>query len=294
MLKLDAEREVGSKKLGNPVMQLRLACNSPHNFFNPWSADSGLPVDETLVTASGKMLLLDRLLPALFARGHKVLIFSQFKTSLDILEDYARDLRGWNVCRIDGSVSQVERRDQIKKFNENPDFKLFILSTRAGGQGINLASADTVILFDSDWNPQQDLQAQDRAHRIGQTRPVVVFRLATKGTIEEKLLLDADAKRRLEKIVIKKGGYKTMGQKMDHSEGMTEEALKDLLLKDGETYHYSGSKDKILSDEDLDILCDRSDAAYARASQGLGNASGYKVVETKAGGLMEKMENLEK
>jgi ATP-dependent DNA helicase len=294
MLKVDTEKEVGGKKLGNPVMQLRLACNSPHNFFNPWSADSGLPVDETLVTASGKMLLLDRLLPALFARGHKVLIFSQFKTSLDILEDYARDLRGWNVCRIDGSVSQVERRDQIKEFNENPGFKLFILSTRAGGQGINLASADTVILFDSDWNPQQDLQAQDRAHRIGQTRPVVVFRLATKGTVEEKLLLDADAKRRLEKIVIKKGGYKTMGQKMDHSEGMSEEALKDLLLKDGETYHYSGGKDKILSDEDLDILCDRSDEAYAKASQGLGNASGYKVVETKAGGLMEKMGNLEK
>lgn len=272
-------------------MQLRLACNSPHNFYNPWS--TGMPVDESLVASSGKMILLDRLLPALFVRGHKVLIFSQFNTSLDIVEDYARDLRGFNVCRIDGSTSQVERRNQIKEFNEDPDFKLFLLSTRAGGQGINLASADTVILFDSDWNPQQDLQAQDRAHRIGQTRPVVVFRLATKGTIEEKLLLDADAKRRLEKIVIKKGGYKTMGQKMESSGGMTEEALKDLLLKDGEIYQYSGGKDKILSEEDLDILCDRSDEAYARASQGLGNSNGYKVVETKAGGLMETMENLE-
>lgn len=274
-------------------MQLRLACNSPHNFFDPWSADSGLKVDETLVTSSGKMILLDRLLPALFERGHKVLIFSQFKTSLDILEDYVRDLRGHNVCRIDGSVSQVQRRDQIKRFNEDPNFKLFLLSTRAGGQGINLASADTVILFDSDWNPQQDLQAQDRAHRIGQTRPVVVFRLATKGTVEEKLLLDADAKRRLEKIVIKKGGYKTMGQKMDNSAGMTEEALKDLLLKDGEIFKYS-SKDKILSDDDLDILCDRSDAAYDRASRGLGNSNGYKVVETKVGGLMETMDTSEK
>jgi ATP-dependent DNA helicase len=274
-------------------MQLRLTCNSPHNFFNPWSIDSGLPVDETLITASGKMILLDRLVKALFERGHKVLIFSQFNTTLDIIEDYARDLRGWNVCRIDGSVPQVMRRDQIKQFNEDPEFKLFLLSTRAGGQGINLASADTVILFDSDWNPQQDLQAQDRAHRIGQTRPVVVFRLATKGTVEEKLLLDADAKRRLEKIVIKKGGYKTMNQKMDNSAGMNEEALKDLLLKDGEVFKYSG-KDKILSNEDLDVLCDRSDAAYTRASQGLGNANGYKVVETKVGGLMETMGNLEK
>jgi ATP-dependent DNA helicase len=289
---ISTEKEIGNKKLGNPVMQLRLTCNSPHSFYNPWSADSGLAVDETLVTSSGKMMLLDRLLPALFERGHKVLIFSQFNSSLDIIEDYARDLRGLNVCRIDGSVSQVERRDQIKHFNEDPEFKLFLLSTRAGGQGINLASADTVILFDSDWNPQQDLQAQDRAHRIGQTRPVVVFRLATKGTVEEKLLLDADAKRRLEKIVIKKGGYKTMGQKMDNAAGMTEESLKDLLLKDGEVFKYSG-KDKILSDDDLDVLCDRSDAAFTRAFQGLGNANGYKVVETKAGGLMETMGNLE-
>lgn len=271
-------------------MQLRLVCNSPHNFYNPWSMDSGLPIDETLVTSSGKMLLLDRLLPSLFKRGHKVLIFSQFKTQLDILEDYARDLRQWNVCRIDGSVAQDDRRQQIKEFNTNPDYKLFLLSTRAGGQGINLASADTVILFDSDWNPQQDLQAQDRAHRIGQTRPVVIYRLATKGTVEEELLMSADAKRRLEKLVIKKGGFRTMGQKLDNTEGMSKEALKALLLKDGEVYKYSGG-DAILSDEDLDVLCDRSDAAYSRAEKGLGNAAGFKIVETKISGLMEKTES---
>ena len=270
-------------------MQLRLTCNSPHNFYNPWSYDSGLEVDETLVTSSGKMLLLDRLLPSLFERGHKVLIFSQFKTQLDILEDYARDLRKWNVCRLDGSVAQDERRRQIKEFNEDPDFRLFLLSTRAGGQGINLASADTVILFDSDWNPQQDLQAQDRAHRIGQTNPVVVFRLATKGTVEEDLLMSADAKRRLEKLVIKKGGFKSMGQKLEHTEGMSNEALKELLLKDGEVYKFSG-EEKILSDADLDILCDRSDAAYAKAEKGLGNAEGFQIVETKIGGLMTSMD----
>ncbi len=270
-------------------MQLRLTCNSPHNFYNPWSAGSGLEVDETLVTSSGKMLLLDRLLPSLFKRGHKVLVFSQFKTQLDILEDYARELRKWKVCRIDGSVPQEERQRQIREFNEDSNFRLFLLSTRAGGQGINLASADTVILFDSDWNPQQDLQAQDRAHRIGQKNPVIIYRLATKGTVEEDLLLSADAKRRLEKLVIKKGGFRTMNQKIDNDEGMSKDALKALLLKDGQVYKYKGG-DQILTDEDLDVLCDRSDEAYSRAEKGLGDADGFKIVETKIGGLMTGME----
>lgn len=140
---------MADKRLGNPLMQLRLVCNSPHNLYNPWAYDTNDSVDESIVTSSGKMLLLDRLLPALFERGHKVLIFSQFKTQLDILHDYCSELRGWNICRIDGSVAQEERRKQIKDFNEDPEHKIFLLSTRAGGQGINLASADTVILFDS-------------------------------------------------------------------------------------------------------------------------------------------------
>ncbi|KFY96675.1 hypothetical protein V500_02336 [Pseudogymnoascus sp. VKM F-4518 (FW-2643)] len=280
-----AKREIATKKLGNPLMQLRLVCNSPHNFYNPWSADSKMPIDETLVSSSGKMLLLDRLLNALFAANHKVLIFSQFKTQLDILEDYARDLRSWNVCRIDGGVAQDDRRQQIKDFNEDPEHRLFLLSTRAGGQGINLASADTVVLFDSDWNPQQDLQAIDRAHRIGQTRPVVVFRLATKGTVEEELLMSADAKRRLEKLVIKKGGFRTMGQKMDNKEDLDEAELRKLLLRDGQVYTYKGG-DGILSDADLGVLCDRSEDAYIRAEKGLGNAEGFKIVETKDGGLL--------
>lgn len=280
-----AKREIATKKLGNPLMQLRLVCNSPHNFYNPWSADSKMPIDESLVSSSGKMLLLDRLLNALFAANHKVLIFSQFKTQLDILEDYARDLRGWDVCRIDGGVAQDDRRQQIKDFNEDPEHRLFLLSTRAGGQGINLASADTVVLFDSDWNPQQDLQAIDRAHRIGQTRPVVVFRLATKGTVEEELLMSADAKRRLEKLVIKKGGFRTMGQKMDNKEDLDEAELRKLLLRDGQVYMYKGG-DEILSDADLRVLCDRSEDAYIRAEKGLGNAEGFKIVETKDGGLL--------
>ncbi|KAI0100883.1 SNF2 family N-terminal domain-containing protein [Nemania sp. FL0031] len=281
-----AKLQIADKKLGNPLMQLRLVCNTPHNFYNPWAYDTSEPINESIVTASGKMLLLDRLLPALFKRGHKVLIFSQFKIQLDILHDYCSELRGWNVCRIDGSVSQEERRRQIKDFNEDPEHKIFLLSTRAGGQGINLASADTVILFDSDWNPQQDLQAQDRCHRIGQTRPVIIYRFATKGTVEEELLLSADAKRRLEKLVIKKGGFKNMAQKLDAAEDIDKETLKALLLKDGEVYQHSGG-DKILSDDDIETLCDRSDTAFDRAAAGAGNTAGFTVVETGADGITQ-------
>ncbi|KAI1335840.1 SNF2 family N-terminal domain-containing protein [Xylariaceae sp. FL0016] len=281
-----AKLQIADKKLGNTLMQLRLVCNSPHNFYNPWAYETTSRVDESIVNASGKMLLLDRLLPELFSNGHKVLIFSQFKTQLDILHDYCTELRKWNVCRIDGSVAQDERRQQIKDFNEDPDFKIFLLSTRAGGQGINLASADTVILFDSDYNPQQDLQAQDRCHRIGQTRPVIVYRLATKGTVEEELLMSADAKRRLEKLVIKKGGFKSMGQKLDNNEDLDKELLSTLLLKDGEVYQHSGG-DRIFSDEDLQVLCDRSDAAFENAASGAGNAAGFQVVETAADGITQ-------
>ncbi|KAI5464922.1 ISWI chromatin-remodeling complex ATPase ISW2 [Mariannaea sp. PMI_226] len=276
-----AKKQIAQKKLGNPLAQLRLVCNSPHNFYNPWATATDIPVDESIVTSSGKMLLLDRLLGQLFKDDHKVLIFSQFTTQLDILEDYCHELRGWNICRIDGSVSQESRREQIRAFNTDPSYKVFLLSTRAGGQGINLASADTVILFDSDFNPQQDLQAQDRCHRIGQTRPVIVYRLATKDTVEEQLLLSADAKRRLEKLVIKKGGFKTMGQKRDMREELDQESLKALLLKDGEVYQTSGGAD-ILSDADLKVLCDRSEAAYERAASGDGDADAYRVVETGA------------
>ncbi|KAF4123035.1 ATP-dependent DNA helicase [Geosmithia morbida] len=277
-----AKKQIGRKKLGNPLAQLRLVCNSPHNFYNPWALDPDLAVDETIVTASGKMLMLDRLLPALFAADHKVLIFSQFTTQLDLLEEYCVTLRGWKTCRIDGSVPQDSRRAQISDFNTDPSHRVFLLSTRAGGQGINLASADTVILFDSDFNPQQDLQAQDRCHRIGQTRPVIVYRLATRDTVEDALLSSADAKRRLEKLVIQKGTFSTMGQKMADLRGnLDEDTLRSLLLKDGQVYHSSGG-DGILSEEDLAVICDRSDKAYERAASGQGDADGYRVVETGA------------
>jgi len=258
-------------------MQLRLACNSPHTFYWPWTPTQ--TPDSTLITSSGKLLMLDRLLPYLFARNHKVLIFSQFKSTLDILHDWASLLHNWPVCRIDGGVPQEERRMQIRDFNEKREVRLFLLSTRAGGQGINLTSADTVVLFDSDWNPQQDLQAQDRAHRIGQTRPVIVYRLATKGTVEQTLLEKADAKRRLEKLVIQKGKFRSLLRGKDGEELAA--ALED---EDFETYEAGVDGGEVLSDEDLKVLTDRSDKAYERAEKGLDGGEKFRTVETKREG----------
>ncbi|KEF57841.1 uncharacterized protein A1O9_05762 [Exophiala aquamarina CBS 119918] len=292
-----AKKEISSKKLQNPIMQARLACNSPHNFYWPWKPttvaeeESGdyPQVDESLITSSGKILLLDTLLPRLFKLGHKVLIFSQFKTTLDILETYAVELRGWKACRIDGSVAQEDRYTQITNFNVDKSYNVFFLSTRAGGQGINLTAADTVILFDSDWNPQQDLQAMDRAHRIGQTKPVIVYRLATRGTVEETLLYKADGKRKLEKLVIQKGKFKSLLSSTQGLSGTDAEELKGALAnEDFEKYdipHTDGTG-AILSESDLKILTDRSDKAYERAEKGLdvgGAGTSFKVAETKRG-----------
>jgi len=291
-----AKREISQKKLQNPIMQLRQCCNSPHNFYYPFDLDDHTPVDETLVTESGKMLLLDRLLPMLLRKGHKVLIFSQFKTQLDLLETYCNDLRHWPVCRIDGSVAQSDRQEQILSFNDPAsEVRIFLLSTRAGGQGINLAAADTVLLFDSDWNPQQDLQAQDRAHRIGQTRPVIVYRFATKGTVETMLLEKADSKRRLEKLVIQKGRFRSGGSGGGGGGAAAADfaELQRLLGKDdGERIDVAEGKG-LLSDRELEILTDRSPEAFERAEKGVDIVgSAFKAVETKADGegLLESLQ----
>lgn len=286
-----ARKEVNQKKLQNPVMQLRLACNSPHHFYWPWSQDQD--PDSTLVTESGKMILLDRLLPYLFKKNHKVILFSQFSRQLDILQDYAF-LRDWNVCRIDGSVKADDRQEQIESFNSSPDHKFFLLSTRAGGLGINLTAADTVILFDSDWNPQQDLQAQDRAHRIGQTRPVIVYRLATKGTIEQTLLEKADGKRRLEKLVIQKDKFKSIRDNSTAKKQQDEYAELQALLAEDDFENYDpGEGGEVLSEADLKTLTDRSEKAYVRAAKGLDAGEKFRTFETKADGqdLLGRMGN---
>ncbi|KAL8940784.1 MAG: hypothetical protein Q9211_002106 [Gyalolechia sp. 1 TL-2023] len=288
---LTARREVSRKALQNPLMQLRLACNSPHHFHYPWAPHQD--PDSTLITASGKMLILDRLVPYLFGKGHKILLFSQFSRQLDFLEEWATTLRGWNVCRIDGGVKAEERTAQIEAFNTRQDHQLFLLSTRAGGLGINLTAADTVILYDSDWNPQQDLQAQDRAHRIGQTRPVIVYRLATKGTVEQVMLEKADGKRRLERIVIQKEKFRsfsnrvgdrydgdgTRGDDCEFQEILEGEGFDDDDDDDEEGWE-DGTK-RVLSDRDLETLTDRSEEAYARAEKGEDKGQMFRTVARK-------------
>ncbi|QIW95255.1 hypothetical protein AMS68_000773 [Peltaster fructicola] len=191
-------------RLLNIVMQLRKCCNHPYLFDG---AEPGPPytTDEHLVENSAKMVMLDKLLRRMQAQGSRVLIFSQMSRVLDILEDYSV-FRGYQYCRIDGSTAHEDRIAAIDDYNKPGSEKfLFLLTTRAGGLGINLTTADIVVLFDSDWNPQADLQAMDRAHRIGQTKQVVVFRFVTEKAIEEKVLERAAQKLRLDQLVIQQG-----------------------------------------------------------------------------------------
>merc|ERR1712042_422444 len=153
---------------------------------------------------SGKVLLLDKLLVRLKETGHRVLIFSQMVRMLDVLSEYL-EIRRFPFQRLDGGIRGEVRKQALDHFNA-PDSKdfCFLLSTRAGGLGINLATADTVIIFDSDWNPQNDLQAQARAHRIGQKDQVNVYRLVTKGSVEEDIIERAKKKMVLDHLVIQR------------------------------------------------------------------------------------------
>ena len=180
------------RKLMNLLLQLRKVCN--HCYLMPDGAPDPYEISERIVQGSGKLKMLDRMLPKLKEDDHRVLIFSQFTSMLDILEDYC-ELREYNFVRLDGETNRVQRRLDVRRYNapKSPIF-IFLISTRAGGLGLNLASADTVILYDSDWNPQVDLQAMERAHRIGQTKPVRVFRLICQGSIEERMVSRAEKK----------------------------------------------------------------------------------------------------
>ncbi|KAJ0985563.1 hypothetical protein J5N97_003919 [Dioscorea zingiberensis] len=156
----------------------------------------------------GKLQELATLLRRLKSEGHRALIFTQMTKMLDILEAFI-NLYGYTYMRLDGSTQPEERQTLMQRFNTNPKFFLFILSTRSGGVGINLVGADTVIFYDSDWNPAMDQQAQDRCHRIGQTREVHIYRLISESTIEENILKKANQKRALDDLVIQSGSYNT-------------------------------------------------------------------------------------
>ncbi|XP_015767134.1 PREDICTED: DNA helicase INO80-like [Acropora digitifera] len=158
-------------------------------------------------------------------QGHRVLIYSQMTKMIDLLEEYMT-YRKHKYMRLDGSSKISDRRDMVADFQSNADIFVFLLSTRAGGLGINLTAADTVIFYDSDWNPTVDQQAMDRAHRLGQTRQVTVYRLVTKGSIEERILQRAKEKSEIQKMVISGGNFKP--------EALKPKEVVSLLLDDAE------------------------------------------------------------
>jgi chromodomain-helicase-DNA-binding protein 1 len=196
----------GSTSLINVLGELQKLCNHPvlcsSSKREPLQIPS--PISQDFLAESGKLALLQRLLRKLRSGGNRVLIFSQSVRMLDVLEAFVRS-EGYQWQRLDGGTASAQRQRSIAAFNapDSPNF-CFLLSTRAGGLGINLATADTVIIYDSDWNPQNDLQAMARAHRIGQTKEVRIFRLVSAGTIEEEILERAKRKMVLDHLVIQK------------------------------------------------------------------------------------------
>ncbi|KAJ4404104.1 putative DNA helicase ino80 [Neurospora sp. IMI 360204] len=174
-----------------------------------------VPSMRRFVTDSGKLAKLDQLLRELKENGHRVLLYFQMTRMIDLMEEYLT-YRNYKYCRLDGSTKLEDRRDTVSDFQTRPEIFIFLLSTRAGGLGINLTSADTVIFYDSDWNPTIDSQAMDRAHRLGQTKQVTVYRLITRGTIEERIRKRAMQKEEVQRVVIT-GGSSAAGGGVDFS-----------------------------------------------------------------------------
>ena len=237
-------------RLLNILMQLRKCCNHPY-LFDGVEDRSLDPFGEHLVQNCAKLTLLDKLLPRLKEGGHRVLIFSQMTRVLDILEDYC-SMRKYQFCRIDGSTDGEWRDEQIADYNSDGSEKfIFLLSTRAGGLGINLATADTVILYDSDWNAQCDLQAMDRAHRIGQRKPVNVYRLITEKSVEERVLRTAMSKLRLDTLVIQQGRLAQQKKNLHKDE------LLDMIRFGADEFFKSNTSD--YGEEDIEVLLRRGE-----------------------------------
>ncbi|XP_042190560.1 chromodomain-helicase-DNA-binding protein 1-like [Callorhinchus milii] len=240
MKDLDAfENEMGKKaRLMNILIQLRKCVNHPYLFDGV--EPEPFQIGEHLMEASGKLYLLDKLLGFLKSRNHRVLLFSQMTRMLDVLQDYM-EYRGYSYERLDGSIRGEERFLAIKNFSQQDVF-VFLLSTRAGGVGMNLTAADTVIFVDSDFNPQNDLQAAARAHRIGQTKPVKIIRLIGRDTVEEIIYGRAKSKLKLTNTVIEGGQFSL--KEGGESSGNPDMQLSD-ILKFG--------LDKLLSSEESTV-----------------------------------------
>ncbi|KAK5120002.1 hypothetical protein LTR85_007078 [Meristemomyces frigidus] len=244
--------KTGMRGLSNMLMQLRKLCNHPFVFeevedqMNP----SRLTNDMIWRTA-GKFELLDRVLPKFLRSGHRVLMFFQMTQIMNIMEDFMR-LRGFQYLRLDGSTKADDRSELLKQFNapDSPYF-CFLLSTRAGGLGLNLQTADTVIIYDSDWNPHQDLQAQDRAHRIGQKNEVRILRLITSASVEEKILERAQFKLDMDGKVIQAGKFDNKSTNEERDEMLR------VMLESAEAVETH--EDDEMDDDELNQMMMRSD-----------------------------------
>ena len=230
----------------NIIMQLRKACNHPYLFEG---IEKPNPPPNHLVIYSSKMRILDKLCTKLYGKS-QILIFSQMTRMLDILEDYCNERR-YEYCRIDGETSLEARERMISEFTQKNSTKfIFLLSTRAGGLGLNLMTSDTVILYDSDWNPQVDLQAMDRVHRIGQTKPVLIYRLLCENTIEEKILERQAMRLKLDSLVIQQGRVLKVG------EHFTKDQMKEMIQYGADAIYRPGNDFK---DEDIDLILKRGE-----------------------------------
>ena len=245
--------KTGMRGLSNMLMQLRKLCNHPFVFeqveeqMNPGKGSNDL-----LWRTAGKFELLDRILPKFAASGHRVLMFFQMTQIMNIMEDFLR-LRGMQYLRLDGSTKSDDRSELLKLFNApNSPYFCFLLSTRAGGLGLNLQTADTVIIYDSDWNPHQDLQAQDRAHRIGQKNEVRILRLISSNSVEEKILERAKFKLDMDGKVIQAGKFD------NKSSNEEREALLRTLLETAEAAEQLAEQEE-MDDDELNVIMARSD-----------------------------------
>jgi len=244
----------------NIVIELKKCCNHAALIRPSEFELMGLQQDEalqTLLKGSGKLVLLDKLLCRLKETGHRVLIFSQMVRMLDVLADYLQK-RHFPFQRLDGSIKGEMRRQALDHFNAegSQDF-CFLLSTRAGGLGINLATADTVIIFDSDWNPQNDLQAQARAHRIGQKNQVNIYRLVTARSVEEQIVERAKQKMVLDHLVIQR--MDTTGRTVLDKSGNGHSSNSNPFNKDDLSAILKFGAEELFKDEqehDDDLVCD--------------------------------------
>ncbi|CAD6216803.1 unnamed protein product [Miscanthus lutarioriparius] len=282
----------------NIVVELKKCCNHPFLFE---SADHGYGGDsigdrnkvERIVMSSGKLVLLDKLLVRLRETNHRVLIFSQMVKMLDILAEYL-SLRGFQFQRLDGSTRADLRHQAMEHFNApgSDDF-CFLLSTRAGGLGINLATADTVIIFDSDWNPQNDLQAMSRAHRIGQQETVNIYRFVTCKSVEEDILERAKKKMVLDHLVIQKLNAEGRLEKKETKKGgsiFDKNELSAILRFGAEELFKEDKTDeeakRNLESLDIDEILERAEKVETKGGEGEeGNEllSAFKVANFSSG-----------